>query len=82
MAAAASFGCCVYVLGGKGTKPDSPTRRIFAFDPVRRHLEPAGHLSVPLSDLAAVTQRRRILAFGGRGQNGTVGTIIELRPRQ
>jgi hypothetical protein len=80
-AAAAAFGCCVYVIGGRGGKPDTPTRRIFAFDPVRHHLEPAGHLPVPLSDLAAVTQRRRILVFGGRSTSGTVSSIVELRPR-
>jgi hypothetical protein len=81
-AATAAFGCCVYVIGGRGSKLNTPIRRIFAFDPVRRHLEPAGHLPVPLSDLAAVTQRRRILVVGGRSPAGTVGTIVQLKPRR
>ena len=41
-AAAAAFGCCVYVIGGRGIQPGTPTRRIFAFDPVHRHLQAAG----------------------------------------
>ena len=80
-AAAAAFGCCVYVIGGRGIQPGTPTRRIFAFDPVHRHLQPGGRLPVALSDIGAVTQRRRILVFGGRGTSATVGTIVQLRPR-
>ena len=38
-AAAAAFGCCVYVIGGRGIQPGTPTRRIFAFDPCHRHLQ-------------------------------------------
>jgi hypothetical protein len=42
----------------------------------------AGRLPVPLSDLGAVAQRRRILAIGGRAKDaGTVATVVELRPR-
>ena len=80
-AAAAAFGCCVYVIGGRGIQPGTPTRRIFAFDPVHRHLQAAGALPAPLSDLGAATQPGRILVFGGRGATATVSTVVELRPR-
>ena len=58
-----------------------PTRRIFAVQPGHAHVRPAGHLPLPLSDLGAVAQRRRILAIGGRGPSGTVSSVVELRPR-
>ena len=53
-AAAAAFGCCVYVIGGRGIQPGTPTRRIFAFDPAHRHLQAAGPAA-----RAAVGPRRR-----------------------
>ena len=81
-AAAATFGCCVYVIGGRQEQVGTPTRRIFAVQPGRRRIRSAGRLPVPLSDLGAVAQRRRILAIGGRTTAGTVATIVELRPRR
>ncbi|HKN95144.1 MAG TPA: hypothetical protein VJU60_12475 [Thermoleophilaceae bacterium] len=81
-AAAAAFGCCVYVIGGRQEQVGTPTRRIFAVQPGHRRIQSAGHLPVPLSDLGAVAQRRRILAIGGRTSTGTVATITELRPSQ
>jgi Kelch motif protein len=81
-AAAASFGCCVYVIGGRQEQVGTPTRRIFAVQPGRRRIHTAGRLPVPLSDLGAVAQRRRILAVGGRTSAGTVDTIVELRPQR
>ena len=82
-AAAANFGCCVYVIGGRQEQLGTPTRRIFAIRPGRRHLLAAGRLPVALSDLGAVAQRRRILAIGGRTRSsGTVATVVELRPRR
>jgi Kelch motif len=80
-AAAAAFGCCVYVIGGRQEQVGTPTRRIFAVQPGHAHVRPAGRLPVPLSDLGAVAQRRRILAIGGRTTSGTVSTLVELRPR-
>jgi hypothetical protein len=71
----------VYVIGGRGIQPGTPTRRIFTFDPVRRHLESAGRLPQPLSDLGAVTQRGRILVFGGRSATAAVSSIVALTLR-
>ncbi|HEY1593865.1 MAG TPA: hypothetical protein VGF74_00605 [Thermoleophilaceae bacterium] len=81
-AAAAAFGCCVYVIGGRQEQIGTPTRRIFAVQPGHPHVRPAGRLPVPLSDLGAVSQRRRILAIGGQATSGTVATLVELRPRR
>jgi len=81
-AAAATFGCCVYVIGGRQEQVGTPTRRIFAVQPGQRRIHRAGRLPVPLSDLGAVAQRRRILAVGGRTSAGTVATIVELRPQR
>jgi N-acetylneuraminic acid mutarotase len=81
-AAATGFGCCVYVIGGRQEQVGTPTRRIFAIQPGRRRIRTAGRLPVPLSDLGAVAQRRRILAIGGRTTAGTVDTIVELRPQR
>jgi hypothetical protein len=81
-AAAATFGCCVYVIGGRQEQLGTPTRRIFAIQPGRSRVRTAGRLPVPLSDLGAVAQRRRILAIGGRTTSGTVATVVELRPRR
>jgi hypothetical protein len=81
-AAAAPFGCCVYVIGGREEQVGTPTRRIFAVRPGQRRIYRAGRLPVPLSDLGAVAQRRRILAIGGRTSTGTVDTVAELRPRR
>lgn len=81
-AAAAAFGCCVYVIGGQQTQMGTPTRRIFAVQPGRHHVRAAGRLPTPVSDLGAVSQRRRILAIGGRTTAGPVPTIVELRARR
>ncbi|HEY2600106.1 MAG TPA: hypothetical protein VGI67_01025 [Thermoleophilaceae bacterium] len=81
-AAASAFGCCVYMIGGVQVEGGTPTRRIFAVQPGRRHVRPAGRLPVPISDLGAVSQRRRILAIGGRTSAGTVASIVELRPQR
>ncbi|HEX6459183.1 MAG TPA: hypothetical protein VF032_09730 [Thermoleophilaceae bacterium] len=81
-AAAAAFGCCVYVIGGRQEQIGTPTRRIFAVQPGKQRVRTAGHLPVPLSDLGAVPQRRRILAIGGRSGTGTVASVVELRPAQ
>ena len=80
-AAAAAFGCCVYVIGGRASQTSTvPSRRIFALEPGKARVRPAGRLPVPLSDLVAVSQRRRILTFGGRSPTQTVASVIELRP--
>jgi N-acetylneuraminic acid mutarotase len=80
-AAATAFGCCVYIVGGREEQLGTPSRRIFAIQPGHGRVRPAGRLPVPLSDLGAVAQRRRILAIGGRTTSGTVSTVVELRPR-
>jgi N-acetylneuraminic acid mutarotase len=81
-AAAAAFGCCVYVIGGEQQQMGVPTRRIFAIQPGRAHVRPAGHLPTPVSDLGAVSQRRRILTIGGHTTAGPVPTLVELRVRR
>jgi hypothetical protein len=69
--AAASLGHIAYLVGGRGTDPNTPTARIVAIDPARRRVRGAGHLSAPRSDLAAVSLGNRIVLAGGRVQEGS-----------
>jgi DNA-binding beta-propeller fold protein YncE len=80
-AAAAAIGRTVFVIGGRGSAPDTPSDRIVAVDLPSGRVRSAGLLPTPLSDLAAVTLGRRVLVAGGRGHRGTVASLTELAPR-
>ncbi len=77
-AAAAALGGLVYVIGGRGSSLTSQTARIVAVNADTGRVESGGSLTSPRSDLAAVTDGRRILLFGGRGPSGTTASISEL----
>ncbi len=72
---AATLGGIAYVIGGRGATIGTPTSAIIAVDSIKGHPHVAGHLSEPLSDLAAVRIGDRILVAGGRGRNGTVAAV-------
>jgi YVTN family beta-propeller protein len=69
----------VYVIGGRGANLGSVTDRIVSVSIGSRKVTAAGMLDSPLSDLAGVALRGRILVAGGNGTRGTVSTIGVLR---
>src|SRR5581483_8195605 len=79
-AAAAAIGDTAFVIGGRGASVGTPTDRILAVDPVRRTIHAVGHLTTPLSDLAAVSTGKAILLAGGRSAVGTAAALTELLP--
>jgi YVTN family beta-propeller protein len=76
-AAAAAVGDTVFVIGGRGAAPGTPTRRIVSI--VGRRVRAAGSLDTPLSDLAAVSAPPGLLLAGGRAPNATVDALTELQ---
>jgi Kelch motif len=79
-AAAPLFGA-LYVFGGRGDLPGTPTSRIWRIELPQGRVRPAGRLPQRLSDLAAVPLRDRILLAGGRTAEHAVSTISEAAPR-
>jgi YVTN family beta-propeller protein len=80
-AAAATIGGIAYVIGGRGSLLDTPTRRIVAVDPLTTQVRRAGRLPSPLSDGAATALRGRILVAGGRSGGRTQASLLRLAPR-
>jgi YVTN family beta-propeller protein len=78
-AAAATLGAIAYVIGGRGSATGTPKTAIVAIDIARRRTHVAGRLPEPLSDLAVVGLRDRILVVGGRGRRGTVASVRLIR---
>jgi N-acetylneuraminic acid mutarotase len=79
-ASAVTFGSYVYVLGGRGSSPESQTSAIFAIDPLDGFVTPAGRLPLALSDAAASVARGQILIAGGHSSSGTQFSIFALEP--
>ncbi len=80
-AAAASLGATAYLIGGRGQSTGTPTAAVVAIDPRKGRIHVSGRLPEPLSDLAAVGVGDRIVVVGGRSRNGTVASVLVLRPR-
>lgn len=76
--AAVSEGRRVLIIGGVDSS-DVSTSSVLAFDPSRAGLAPAGELSRPLHDVAAVVVPAGALVFGG-GSSETTDTVERLRP--
>jgi N-acetylneuraminic acid mutarotase len=79
-ASAASFGGILYVIGGRGSAPDSQTAAILAIDPANGRVSHAGALARPLSDAAVAIVGGHILIAGGQSASGTQAAIYELTP--
>src|SRR5436309_3469787 len=77
-AASAVLGAVVYVIGGRGTTPRTPTTRIVSVDVGSHRIRAAGRLPLALSDLAAATIGESILLVGGRTTSGTTSSLLEL----
>jgi DNA-binding beta-propeller fold protein YncE len=65
------------VIGGRGSLTSELRSSIVAVDPRTGRTHVAGRLPQPLSDEAAVSDRR-LLLFGGREQAGTTDAVVEL----
>jgi large repetitive protein len=77
-ASAASLDGIVYVIGGRGSAPNSQTAAILAIDPANGRVRHAGTLVRPLSDAAVATVGGHILIAGGQSAAGTQAAIYEL----
>lgn len=64
-AAAVALGSYVYILGGRGSAPDTQRAAIIAIDPTIGHSVQVGRLPQPLSDATAIPPRQPRVA--GRG---------------
>ena len=60
------MGNRVYVIGGRGDAPDTPTDRILSVDVAEGRIASAGRLPEPLSDAAATAVGQHILVAGVR----------------
>jgi hypothetical protein len=79
-ASAASLGGMIYVIGGRGSAPDSQTAAILAIDPANGRVRHAGALVRPLSDAAVAIVGGHIVIAGGQSASGTQSSIFELSP--
>jgi N-acetylneuraminic acid mutarotase len=80
-AAAVPLGRYVYVIGGRGATPGTPTNRILAIDPATGRVAAAGHLPRALSDVSAAASGNAIVVAGGRDTSGARAEILQLEPR-
>ena len=81
-AAALTLGRYVYVVGGRGATPGTPTSRILAIDPATGRVSAAGRLPRPLSDVSAAVAGGRIVVAGGRDTAGARAEVLALEPRR
>ena len=81
-AAAVTLGRYVYVIGGRGSTPGTPTDRILAIDPATGRVTSAGRLPRVLSDVSAAASGGHIVVAGGRDATGARAEILELEPRK
>jgi hypothetical protein len=79
-AAAVALDGSMYVLGGRGSGPDSQTGEVLAIAPASGRVTPVGRLPMALSDAAAGVIGGRVVLAGGRSASGTVTSIYSLTP--
>jgi hypothetical protein len=80
-AAAVALGTYVYVLGGRGSGPDSQRGEIVAIDPETGRALRDGALPVRLSDTSAVLAGESIWLIGGSGTAGASAAVYALTPQ-
>lgn len=73
--AAARFGNAIVVAGGRGTTDATLSDTIYAFDPARRTLRPAGRLAGARRDFALVADGNRLVTVGGQNAAGATGYV-------